>query len=415
MGSYRMNKALIALIALFAVAWSVNLPDLKVESLTEEDWSVIGEELRAIYPATKHRSKEEMIGFAKIFVQAHLEAEEPEELGNLVPFNCSAFGRNGTVPTNVNQLRISDIDVVMAMGDSITAAFGAQAGSILSVFNEYRGISWSIGGIKTLDTGVLTVPNLIRQYNPNVVGFSVGTGKATTSNAKLNQAVSGAVATDMPAQAATLVNLAKSLLTQAQFQQGWKVMTLFVGGNDLCAWCNDNQAYGSVNYYNKVIEALTVIKNNIPRVLVNLVPTIDVTQLYEVSGFTCSLLHSFECSCGTSSNSGTRSAVSQESLLFHDQAEKIQSFFQGNDTFTVVTQPFMTLTHLPRLSNGSPDKSYFAPDCFHFSEKAHQAAAVALWNNMNEKVGNKDESWEGPKEQIHCPLPTDLIWTPANS
>ena len=32
--------------------------------------------------------------------------------------------------------------------------------------------------------------------------------------------------------------------------------------------------------------------------------------------------------------------------------------------------------------NGNPDKTYFAPDCFHFSEKGHRDAAVALWNNM---------------------------------
>lgn len=28
------------------------------------------------------------------------------------------------------------------------------------------------------------------------------------------------------------------------------------------------------------------------------------------------------------------------------------------------------------------DLSYFAPDCFHLSEKGHKAAAEALWNNM---------------------------------
>lgn len=28
------------------------------------------------------------------------------------------------------------------------------------------------------------------------------------------------------------------------------------------------------------------------------------------------------------------------------------------------------------------DLSYFAPDCFHLSEKGHKCAAEALWNNM---------------------------------
>lgn len=31
---------------------------------------------------------------------------------------------------------------------------------------------------------------------------------------------------------------------------------------------------------------------------------------------------------------------------------------------------------------GKPDKTYFAPDCFHFGIKAHAVAAKELWNNM---------------------------------
>lgn len=31
---------------------------------------------------------------------------------------------------------------------------------------------------------------------------------------------------------------------------------------------------------------------------------------------------------------------------------------------------------------GTPDYTYFAPDCFHLSAKGHQAAAIELWNSM---------------------------------
>lgn len=34
------------------------------------------------------------------------------------------------------------------------------------------------------------------------------------------------------------------------------------------------------------------------------------------------------------------------------------------------------------LQEGFPDNSYFAPDCFHFSQKSHSQAARGLWNNM---------------------------------
>ena len=57
------------------------------------------------------------------------------------------------------------------MGDSLTAAFGAGAGSIFSVFTEYRGMSWSIGGDNTV-AKTFTLPNILKNYNPNVKGKS---------------------------------------------------------------------------------------------------------------------------------------------------------------------------------------------------------------------------------------------------
>lgn len=66
-------------------------------------------------------------------------------------------------------MTLVDIDVVMALGDSLTAAFGAGAGSIFSVFTEYRGMSWSIGGDNSV-AKTFTLPNILKNYNPNVKG-----------------------------------------------------------------------------------------------------------------------------------------------------------------------------------------------------------------------------------------------------
>ncbi|CAF1549916.1 unnamed protein product, partial [Didymodactylos carnosus] len=51
---------------------------------------------------------------------------------------------------------------------------------------------------------------------------------------------------------------------------------------------------------------------------------------------------------------------------------------------------------------GTGDFSYFAPDCFHFSQKGHEAAAVELWNNMMEKDGSKTTIWN-LADTLHCP------------
>lgn len=48
-------------------------------------------------------------------------------------------------PTSVHALKPGDIDVVGAMGDSLTAANGAGATNIFQVLTENRGVSWSIG------------------------------------------------------------------------------------------------------------------------------------------------------------------------------------------------------------------------------------------------------------------------------
>ena len=55
-------------------------------------------------------------------------------------------------------------------------------------------------------------------------------------------------------------------------------------------------------------------------------------------------------------------------------------------------------------AHGEPDRSYFAPDCFHYTAKGHEAAAEALWNSMLEPVGHKRTDWV-PGEGVECPTP----------
>jgi hypothetical protein len=90
-----------------------------------------------------------------------------------------------------------DIDVIAAMGDSLTAANGAKANTIIGVLLENRGVSWSIGGENSDITKLVTLPSIylrkkrslqaklfliiykiqdiLRQYNPNIHGYSTDT------------------------------------------------------------------------------------------------------------------------------------------------------------------------------------------------------------------------------------------------
>lgn len=78
-------------------------------------------------------------------------------------FPCSLRGvRSSRPPTSVHKLRPGDIDVIAAMGDSLTAGFGAVSITLPElIFIENRGISWSGGGQSDWKQ-YLTLPNIIK-------------------------------------------------------------------------------------------------------------------------------------------------------------------------------------------------------------------------------------------------------------
>jgi len=314
-------------------------------------------------------------------------------------------------------LTVADIDVVMAMGDSITAGFGMVASCILTIFRESVGTSWSIGGDYSSNE-LITIPNILKNYNPNLKGYSTGSRLYgfSSSGTNLNAAQSGARSVDLPEQAKWLVDALKDPQSGVDVQKDWKLLTLFIGGNDLCAVCDDPANNNAANYEQKLTEALKYIQANIPRVFVNVAAAVDVTELHQLNdeGMLCSLLHGYECPCGTSDDESVRKSVSEEHQRFLDAGYRVSQLFNDDPTFTVVMQPFFTNTHVPKRQDGSNDMSYFAPDCFHFALNGHQASAVALWNNMFQSVGSKDESYDWPVEALTCPTSSKYLATNTN-
>ena len=105
------------------------------------------------------------------------------------------------IPTSVHALRPGDINVVAALGDSITAGLGAEANNVLDLLYEYRGRSWSIGGQDSLETQV-TVPNILKKFNPELFGFTKdwNTKALNKDGVGFNAAVSGAESNDLKKQ-----------------------------------------------------------------------------------------------------------------------------------------------------------------------------------------------------------------------
>ncbi|XP_057303963.1 phospholipase B1, membrane-associated-like isoform X2 [Hydractinia symbiolongicarpus] len=310
--------------------------------------------------------------------------------------------------TSVHKLTPHDIDIVAAMGDSLTAGFGACAYTLIDLFVECRGISWSIGGDDDIHKHI-TLPNILKEYNSNLKGYAVGITPPLVAfpNEHLDVAVSGATSYGMLKQAKHLVE--KMVLdSKYDFFGSWKVLTFFIGGNDLCSCCRSykdyNVEYSPENYVKEVTAALDYLHDRVPKMFVNLINAPDVTILNDLRSLYCDLPHLIECKCGTvwgkKARNYTHFTAQKYHQLFRDLVESRK--YDTRDDFTVVLQPFFDETIIPRKPNGKVDTTYFAPDCFHFSRKAHAASALALWNSMLEPVGSKSKEWH-TGEYYRCP------------
>eukprot|EP00128_Syssomonas_multiformis_P011193 Colp12_sorted_trinity150504_noHs@6018 len=187
------------------------------------------------------------------------------------------------------------------------------------------------------------------------------------------------------------------------YENDWKLVTIWIGGNDLCAICKGDVDYTPEKHTAYIEQTLDYLLANMPRVFVNLVLAIDVTKLYKVHDGLCDTYHKVVCPCSVQKNQADRDAVSAAAKEYQQLVNALSfSKKYERDDFAVVAQPFFIETDVPNRADGTPDRSYFAPDCFHFTDKAHEAAAIALWNNMIEPVGQKRLFWS-PGEPIECP------------
>uniref|UniRef100_H3DIM1 Uncharacterized protein n=1 Tax=Tetraodon nigroviridis TaxID=99883 RepID=H3DIM1_TETNG len=343
-------------------------------------------------------------------------------MGTDVP--CTDRSPSPTTPSSVHELRPADIKVVAAVGDSLTAAngVGAKTDNILLVLNEYRGLSWSIGGDKNI-TNVTTLPNILREFNPSVTGFSKGICKETSPNAFLNQAVSGATAGGIPKQVRRLIDTLKSDPT-VDFQNDWKLVTLFIGGNDLCQFCNDRVSMSPQNYSLHMKTSLDMLYREVPRAIVNILEVLEVEGLRKIKrdSLGCNLLQKYVCPCfllaGENSPELDEAKRFNRELQIETENLVYGGRYEDREDFAVVVQPFLKNTVVPLDTDGKPDTTYFSVDCFHFSERGHADMAAAMWNNMLEPVGKKQtyNDFANARNTIKCPTEEHpYIFTKANS
>ncbi|GFG38526.1 hypothetical protein Cfor_01196 [Coptotermes formosanus] len=349
----------------------------------------------------------------------------PEE----TPFPCdtspgSPGAPSPTRPTSVHKLRPGDINVVGAMGDSITAASGAASVNLLQGLIENRGLSFAIGGEATWRK-YLTLPNILKEFNPKLVGFSVGDSLGFMKDAKFNVAEPIAMNKDMMFQAQLLTRRMKAD-KNVDFCNDWKLVTILVGHNDFCSEiCYVNRATVTGNIRAQLEAALNYLQDNMPRVLINLLLPLDVTiyKSFATAIPACQIYYRFACSCFFGPSGGHHH---QE---LHEIIKKTQQIYfkivkndryAEKDEFAVVLQPFLynaTFRYKTVSHKNVTDLSEFAADCFHPSQKGHALMANSLWNSMLEPVGKKTfNTAPGVLERFLCPTADQpYIFTAKNS
>ncbi|XP_026669920.1 phospholipase B1, membrane-associated-like isoform X2 [Ceratina calcarata] len=225
-----------------------------------------------------------------------------QEIPINVPFPCNVTGgRSAEVPDSIHRLRPGDIDVVAAMGDSLTAGSGAFAINFFQTLIENRGVAGNIGGEATWRK-YLTLPNILKEFNPKLTGYAYGDSYINDPKSGLNVATIAAISNDMPFMANYLINKMKND-TKVDLKHHWKLITLFIGNNDICSvMCSLPSPRSIVEMHKKnLIKTLRILRNNLPRTFVAIqsMPHLEIVNEIEEGRLSLLiyLIKNVYCSC----------------------------------------------------------------------------------------------------------------------
>ncbi|KAJ8939581.1 hypothetical protein NQ314_011078 [Rhamnusium bicolor] len=245
------------------------------------------------------------------------------------------------------------------------------------------------GGQGTWKTS-LTLPNIIKMFNPNLIGYSLRTSLSTERESQFNVAEGGAISSNMPYMAKILVKRIK-MDPRVNLEKDWKMITHMVGDNDFCSeMCYYKEPEAILAKHKQdLLDVLRILKTNLPRTIVNVIPPpqgkgncfFDLMQKWQELDIEISNSPEFDL-----------------------------------DDFTVIAHYFTLDYTFPTTTQGRIDYSYLSEDCFHFSEKGHSRFANDLWNSIMEPFGNKSTDGSDIFSKFLCPTEKQpFIFTRRNT
>ncbi|KAK6048591.1 hypothetical protein COOONC_13904, partial [Cooperia oncophora] len=129
--------------------------------------------------------------------------------------------------------------------------------------------------------------------------YSVGIGSPNVWEVSyLNVAMPGAIAADLPGQARTLISLLHTHSESVNFNEDWKLLNIFIGGNDMCSFCKDH-SLEPAECVQHIEETVKIIYDNVPRVIVSITAMLqlEILRQSDKGRLFCEGLHKEECPC----------------------------------------------------------------------------------------------------------------------
>ena len=256
--------------------------------------------------------------------------------------------------------------------------------------------------------------NFIKHYSPDLQGqsrgrrlFSYCTPEKCFSRKMryrkkdgLNASLSGSRCEIIIKQVIHLLRRLKK--SNVDVQNDWKLLVFFIGSNDQCeVSCSSDYDWNS--YEKNLIEALNILKQFVPRLIVNIVENTRMSNIrFLREDNSCRKQRKMlknQCRCAFK---GTESIESMDMMFkkYNEVIAKVKMAFNNENDFAVISDPILT--------NQIPKNSFFSKlDCFHPSAFGHSILAIGMWNNLFKKYDEKLSKFTG--EKVFCPTDADRI------
>ena len=161
----------------------------------------------------------------------------------------------------------ADIEVVSGIGDYLMVAPAALANTTVDIFQNFPEVSFAMGGEGDWRE-FTTLPNLLRQFQPGLVGASSGTFTRSGFNLASREALSG----DLVDQAELLVSRMEQA-PEVNMNFHWKLVTVAAGHSDLCR-LSCRPGHHVSQFVRNVAAALDTLVR-LPNVLISVVSPMD--------------------------------------------------------------------------------------------------------------------------------------------